>query len=69
MQKRCWAAFAEHLKILADKAFPQLQMMQKNNLPSTTTYIGQISNHQIAFGVWQKCPKILDEAVSATLEL
>ena len=66
--KEGWAAFIEALKTLVNKAFPQLQGDAKEQI-ALNHYLGQISNHQIAFGVRQKCPKTLDEAVSATLEL
>ena len=63
-----WAAFAEDLKVLASKAFPKLQDDAKELL-ALTQYLGQLDNIQISFGVKQKRPKTLDEAVSATLEL
>lgn len=63
-----WAAFAEDLKVLADKAFPQLQNDAKEQL-ALNHYLGQLTDHQIAFNVRQKRPRTLDEAVSATLEL
>ena len=63
-----WAAFADDLKVLANKAFPQLQTDAKEQL-ALNHYLGQITDHQIAFNVKQKRPRTLDEAVSATLEL
>ena len=63
-----WAAFAEDLKVLANKAFPRLQDDAKEQL-ALSHYLGQLTNHQIAFNVRQKRPQTLDEAVSATLEL
>ena len=73
-QTRCkrktesWAAFAEDLKTLDNKAFPTLQEDAKQQL-ALTHYLGQLDNPQISFNVKQKRPKTLDEAVSATLEL
>ena len=73
-QTRCkrktesWAALAEDLKTLANKAFPTLQEDAKQQL-ALTHYLGQLDNPQISFNVKQKRPKTLDEAVSATLEL
>ena len=63
-----WAAFAEDLKVLANKAFPQLQDNAKEQL-ALNHYLGQLTNQQISFNVRQKRPRTLDEAVSATLEL
>ena len=63
-----WAAFAEDLKVLADKALPQLQNDAKEQL-ALNHYLGQLTDQQIAFNVWQKRPRTLDEAVSSTLEL
>ena len=62
------AAFAEDLKVLVNKAFPQLQDDAKEQL-TLIHYLGQLTDHQIAFSVWQNCPRNLDEAVSAMLEL
>ena len=63
-----WAAFTEDLKVLASKAFPQLQDDAKEQL-ALNHYLGQLTNHQVSFNVRQKRPRTLDEAVSATLEL
>jgi len=63
-----WAAFAEDLNILASKAFPKLQADAKEQL-ALTQYLGQLNNMKVAFGVKQKHPKTLDEAISATVEL
>ena len=54
--------------MLANKAFSQLQADTKQQL-ALHRYLGQITDHQIAFNVRQKRPQTLDEAVSATLEL
>ena len=63
-----WAAFAEDLKVLVNRAFPQLQNDAREQL-ALSHYLGQLTDHQIAFNVRQKCPQTLDDAVSATLEL
>ena len=63
-----WAAFAEDLKVLADKAFPQLPNDAKEQL-ALNRYLIQLTDNQIAFNVRQKRPRTLDEAVSVTLEL
>lgn len=63
-----WADFAEELKLLADKAFPELQEEGRTQL-AINSYLQQLDHPQVAFGVKQKRPKTIDEAVSATLEM
>ena len=63
-----WADFAEDLKLLADKAFPELQEEGRTQL-AINSYLQQLDHPQVAFGVKQKRPKTMDEAVSATLEM
>ena len=63
-----WADFAEDLKLLADKAFPELQEAARSQL-AINSYLQQLDHPQVAFGVKQKRPKAIDEAVSATLEM
>ena len=63
-----WADFAEDLKLLADKAFPELQEAARSQL-AINSYLQQLVHPQVAFGVKQKRPKTIDEAVSATLEM
>ncbi len=63
-----WPAFAEDLRVLATKAYPDLPAEAKEQL-ALTHYLGQIENVQVAFSVKQKRPKALDEAVAATLEM
>lgn len=63
-----WAAFAEDLKLLTEKAFPELQVEAREQL-ALSHYLGQIDSAQIAFSVKQRKPKSVDEAVSATLEM
>ena len=63
-----WAAFAEDLKILADRAFPDLQEEAKEHL-ALTHYLGQLENPQVAIDVKHRRPKTVDEAVTVTLEL
>ena len=45
-----WAAFAEDLKVLADKAFPQVQSDAKEQL-AINHYLRQLTDHHIAFNV------------------
>ena len=56
------------MKLLADKAFPELQEAARSQL-AINSYLQQLDHPQVAFGVKQKRPKTIDEAVSATLEM
>ena len=63
-----WADFAEDLRVLSEKAYPQLQPQARECL-ALTAFLKQISNPQVAFAVRQKQPGNLDEAVTAALEM
>ena len=63
-----WADFADDLKTLVDKAFPDLQQEAREHL-ALQSYLQQLEQPQVAFGVRQKRPTTLDEAVSLTLEM
>jgi len=63
-----WADFAEDLRRLTEKAFPDLDGRSQEQL-TLTHYLSRLSNPQIAFAVKQQKPKKLDEAVCATLEV
>lgn len=63
-----WATFAEDLKTLVDKAYPELQDDAKEQL-ALTHYLGQLEQQQLAFSVKQRRPKSVDEAVSTTIEM
>ena len=63
-----WGDLADDLRILADRAFPELQEEAREKL-SLDRYLGQIENSQIAFSVRQQRPKTLNDAVAHTLEL
>ena len=69
-KKRCegWAEFADDLRTLADKGFPELQDEAREQL-SLQIYLQQLEPSQVAFSVKQKRPKTLDEAVAATIEM
>ena len=62
-----WAEFAEDVRLLTDKAHPQLEDAAREQL-ALIHYMGQLSNPQVALGVKQTRPKTLDAAVTATLE-
>ncbi len=51
-----------------ERAYPDLQENAREQL-ALTYYLGQLEHQQLAFSVNQKCPKTVDEAVSATLEM
>ena len=63
-----WADFAEDLRTLTDKAYPELQQEARERL-TLNAYLGQLDNPRVAFAVKQKSPKSLDAAVAAMLEM
>ena len=63
-----WADFADDLRTLADKAYPNLQEEARERL-SINAYLAQLPQRQISFSVRQKQSSTLDEAVAATLEM
>ena len=67
-QKEDWASFAEDLKRLVERAYPELQDNAREQI-ALTHYLGQLVQPQLAFGVKQRRPKSVDEAVRTTLEM
>ena len=63
-----WADFADDLKALADKGYPTLQDEAREQL-AINMFLQQLAPPQVAFGVKQKRPRTLDDAVAATLEM
>ena len=63
-----WADFAEDLRTLTDKAFPELEDKARERL-ALNSYLNQLDHPQVAFGVKQRRPDTLDEAVTATFEM
>lgn len=63
-----WADFADDLKTLVDKAYPDLDSLATEQL-ALTQYLGQLTNPQVAFSVKQQRPRTINEAVTATLEM
>ena len=59
-----WADLAEDLRLLADKAYPDLEDNDRERL-ALNAYLSQIENPPVAFGVKQKTPALLDAAVTA----
>eukprot|EP00731_Ephydatia_muelleri_P008736 Em0004g1074a len=63
-----WASFGDALRVLADKAYSDLEDNARERL-ALNQFLAQITNPQIAFGVKQKRPKTVEEAVVTTIEL
>ena len=63
-----WEELADTLRILADKAFPDLQDQAKEQL-SLDRYLASLDKPELALAVKQKCPRNIDEAVVYTLEM
>ncbi len=63
-----WAEFGEDLRVLADKAYPDLVDEARERF-ALNQYLIQLSNPQIAFAVKQTKPTTVDDAVQATLEM
>ena len=62
------ASFGDALRVLADKAYSDLEDNAREQL-ALNQFLAQITNPQIAFGVKQKRPKTVEEAVVTTIEL
>ena len=62
------AFFGDALWVLSDRAYPDLEDKAKERL-SLNQYLSQIEDSQVAFGVKQKRPSNVEEAVAATIEL
>ena len=63
-----WEELADSLRLLADKAFPDLEDRAKEQL-SLDRYLTLLDKPELALAVKQKRPKDIDEAVSYTLEI
>ena len=63
-----WATFGDVLRVLADKAYPDLEEKARERF-ALNQFLAQIENAQVAFGVKQKRPTNVEEAVVATIEL
>ena len=64
-KEESWSDFVDNLKLLVDKAYPDLDEKARDQL-ALNHYLGQLADPQIIFSIKQKCPKTLDEAVGAT---
>ena len=63
-----WADYAEDLRRLSTKAYPDLDSKATEQI-ALTQFISSITDIQISFAVKQKAPKTLDEAVTTTMQL
>ena len=63
-----WADFAEDLRRLVDKAYPNLQANAREQL-ALSHYLSRLHNPQVGFAVKQQRPTKLEEAVRITLEV
>ena len=62
-----WADFADDLKSIIDKAYPDLEEKAREQL-ALNAYLSQLDHPQVAFGVKQSNPANLDAAVSTTFD-
>ena len=62
-----WAAFGEDLKLLAEKAYPDLTDDAREQL-ALNQYFARMDNPQVVFSVKQGKPKTINDAVRLTLE-
>jgi len=63
-----WAELADNLRLLADKAFPELNDHAKEQL-SLDRYLALLDRPDLALLVRQRRPKSINDAVSYTLEI
>mgnify|MGYP003417220492 CR=1 FL=1 len=66
-KEETWSDFADELRVLADKALPEIEDKAKELL-TIERFLGELTNPQVAFAVRQRQPKTLDDAVACTLE-
>ena len=65
---KTWGDLADNLRALAERAFPELDERAKEKL-SVDHYLSLLDLSEVALAVHQKKPKLLDDAVAATLEI
>ena len=63
-----WATFGEELKLITERAYPDLEAAAREQI-ALTQYLSSISSPQLAFSVRQKRPKSVEEAVTTTMEM
>ena len=65
-----WASFGDALKVLADKAYAYADLEENaRERLALNQFLAEIGNPQVAFGVKQKRPKTVEDAVVTTIEL
>ena len=67
-QNEGWADFAEELRRLTEKSFPELDAKSLEQM-ALSHYLSRLTNPRVAFAVRQQRPKKLEEAVRVTLEV
>ena len=65
-QGESWAELADNLRLLTDKAFPNLEEPVKEQL-IVDKYLSLLDRLQLALAVAQKCPKTMDDATASML--
>eukprot|EP00731_Ephydatia_muelleri_P027657 Em0019g530a len=68
LQDEDWASYGDALRVLADKAYSDLEEKAHERL-ALTQFLAHIGNPQVAFGVRQKRPETVEAAVVATIDL
>ena len=63
-----WADFAEDLRRLVDKAYPDLEANAREQL-ALSHYLSRLHNPQVGFAVKQQRPRKLEKAIRITLEV
>jgi len=66
-REETWEELADSLRLLADKAFPDLQDDAKEQL-SLDRFLTLLDKSELALGVRQRRPKTIDDALAYTLE-
>ena len=63
-----WVSFGEDLRVLVERAYPTLQP-EAHKVLALNRFLDEIRDPQLAFGVRQRRPTTLDQAVAAAMEL
>ena len=62
-----WAEYAEALRVLSEKAYPELSTKATEQF-ALTQLIAGVTESQVSFAVKQRMPKTLDEAVTVIMQ-
>lgn len=63
-----WASFGDALRVLADKAYPELEEKARERL-ALNQFLSQIDNPCLSFSVRQTRPQTVDKAAAVTIEM